>query len=429
MTRAVALVDDDEDLRRATAQLLTLGGFEVTAFADAVEALGAIGRSFAGPVVTDVRMPRMSGIELFRTLRDRDADLPVILMTGHGDVAMAVDALKGGAWDFLEKPFNPDVLLAAVERASTARALVLENRRLREAADSGPAAAILGEAPAIRRLRELVPVIADAQLDIVVEGETGVGKRLLARTIHRAGKRARHRFTAIDCATVPAQIVERELFARGGAIARGDRGTLFLDRIDLASPELARRLALLAESRMVALDLRDPDPVDIRIIATMPDGGRNAVNDALYHRLAGVPLRVPPLRERRGDIPILFAHHAERAAADHRRPLPRFGDLPHRLAARDWPGNVRELANQAERLVLGIDADPDGSQPADAAPLPARLDQFERAAIVEAVQASGGEIAAAIDRLGVPRKTFYYRTKRLGIDLKALRETTRSSGG
>lgn len=424
MTGPVALVDDDEELRRATAQLLSLAGFAVQEFASAAAALDRIDAGFAGPVVSDVRMPRMSGIELFRALRKRDADLPVILITGHGDVTMAVDALKAGAWDFLEKPFNPDVLVAAVERAATARTLVIENRRLRGAVDGGPAAAILGEAPAIRRLRELVPVLADAQLDIVVEGETGVGKRLFARTLHRAGKRARHRFVAIDCATVPPQVVERELFARGGAIARGDRGTLFLDRVDLASPDLARRIALLAETRSVALDLRDPDPVDIRIIATLPDG-RGAVDEALYHRLAGVPLRIPPLAERRADIPMLFAHHVARAADEHKLALPKMGDVAHRLAMQDWPGNVRQLAAHAERVVLGVDSEPPLSEAGDLPPLPARLNAFERSAIIEAVQASGGEIGAAIDYLGVPRKTFYYRIKRLGIDLKALRDAAR----
>jgi two-component system C4-dicarboxylate transport response regulator DctD len=416
----VALVDDDEDLRAATAQLLGLNGFAVLPFADAGSALATIGADFPGVVVTDVRMPGMSGIELFHALRKRDDELPVLLVTGHGDVQMAVEVLKAGAWDFLTKPFDADALLAAVARAITARTLVLENRRLRALAEASDADELVGETPAMRRLRAMIPALADTDLDLVIQGETGTGKALFARLVHRAGRRARHRFLTIDCATVPATLVERELFARNGPIARADRGTLFLDNLHAASAELQHGLARFAEARAVALDARDPDAVNVRIIASIAEGQLDRIASALFHRLAGVPLRIPPLSERREDIPLLFARFVAQAADRHRCDPPVWAGQSQRLTDRNWPGNVRELEKAAERFCLGIEsieiAPAEGSLP-----LPARIDAFERAAIKEAVLAAGGEIAAAIHVLQIPRKTFYYRVNRLGIDLRALR--------
>ncbi|WP_448663166.1 sigma-54-dependent transcriptional regulator [Sphingomonas sp. CJ20] len=419
MSVTVALVDDDADLRAALTQLLVLAGHSVQPFVDAASALQKIDRDFPGVVVSDVRMPGMSGVDFFHRLRGIDPELPVILMTGHGDVAMAVEAIKAGAWDFLTKPFAGEALAAALQRAGTARALVMENRRLRAAASEADAT-LLGEAPAIRRLREMVPVLADTALDLVVEGETGTGKELYARLVHRAGARGRHRFQTLDCATLPAAIVERELFARGGVIARADRGTLFLDNLHLADAALHHRLSQFAEARTVALDQRDPDPVDVRIVATIAEGSAGALPPGLYHRLAGVPLRMPPLAERREDVPLLFAHFALRAAEAHRRPAPPLSEAAHAAARRDWPGNVRELERSAERFVLGLEP-PAVAQGPEGQSLAERLDAFERAAILDAIAGAGGEINAAITALGLPRKTFYYRVKRLGIDLRRAR--------
>ncbi|HUD29929.1 MAG TPA: sigma-54 dependent transcriptional regulator [Novosphingobium sp.] len=435
--RRVALVEDDDDLRVSTAQVLTLAGFSVEAFAAAPPALAAIDADWPGLVVTDVRMPHMSGIELFRALHERDADLPVILVTGHGDVTMAVDALKAGAWDFLTKPFDPAALVAAADRAATARALVLDNRRLRAQAQGSEPSGLVGQSPAIRRLREMIPTLADADIDLFIEGETGTGKELLARLIHRAGKRSRQRFLAVACAALP-DALEDALFAPGGeaSIAAANRGTLFLDDIDQASRQLQARLVPLVEERTLrSPSAREPLPLDLRVIAT---GGADAEGDladriapGLFYRLAALRLRMPPLRERREDIPALFAHLAGAAAARLRRPLPDMpGAVRDHLARHDWPGNVRELAHYAERFVLGlVDAGPaPRGEDAEAGPgetLPQRLDAFERETIVAAVVAAGGEIGAAIARLGIPRKTFYYKVHKHGIDLTALRKGAR----
>ncbi len=416
----IALIDDDEDLRTATAQLLMVHGFDVRVFANAETALADIDGNYPGIVITDVRMPGMTGIELFDILHDRDPDLPVILITAHGEIEMAVNAIKAGAWDFLTKPFAPEALIAATTRAVRARVLTLDNRRLRAVADAEAGDALLGDAPAIVRLRGMIPMLADAALDLVIEGQLGTGREHFARLVHRAGRRSRHRFLKIDCATVSAPLLERELFARNGIIARADRGTVFLDNLARASIELQDQLVRFAEARAVALESVDQDPVNVRIIASLDEGGREQVSPALYHLLAGVPLRMPPLAERTADIPLLLAHFMAVAARQHTVMPPPLADHAHRLAHREWPGNVLELAKTAERICLGLGDDEVVSETTTKS-LTVRLDAFERAAIVDAVASADGAIAGAIDMLQIPRKTFYYRVKRLGIDLRALR--------
>lgn len=416
----VALVDDDADLRAATAQLLTIHGHDVRAFDHAGAALQEIDADFPGVVLTDVRMPGMSGTELFAALNARDPDLPILLMTGHGDIAMAVAAIRQGAWDFLTKPFDPDALVLAIGRAGKARSLALENRRLRARAAGEVDDALIGDTPEIARLRAMIPVLADAALDIVIEGEMGSGREHLARAIHRAGRRGRHRFLKLDCATLSPGVVADGLLARDGPIARADRGTLFLSRLAAAPVEVQHRLVTFADTRTVALDTRDPEAVDVRIIASVEEGEGGRILPELLHRLAGVPLRMPPLDARREDIPLLLATFAADAAERHRRPMPVLAEQAHALMQRDWPGNVLQLRRFAERLVLGLEPQGVAATAPDAS-LTARLDAFERQAIVDAVDAAGGEIGAAIAALQLPRKTFYYRVNRLGIDLAALR--------
>lgn len=417
---SVVLIDDDDDLRHSTQQLLAIAGYPVSAFGSPVEALATIDANAAGLVIADVRMPQMTGLDVFRILHERDADLPVLLISGHADVETAVGALKAGAWDFIEKPFDPDVLLAAVARAVTARGLTMENRALRRAAEGQANTTFVGDTAMVRRLRAMIPVLGESDIDLVIEGQTGTGKELYARCVHRAGPRSRHRFLAIDCAAISPALIERDLFARGGIIARANRGTLFLDNLDSAGEDLQRRLAQFAEQRASGLDTLDPEAVNVRIIASIDEGGRSRLSDALYHRIAGVPVRLPPLTERRKDVPLLFAHLLRQAAERLKRPVPQFDDALLLLEGQEWPGNVRELEKLAERWCLGLELVPTPETPSGPT-LPERIDAFERAAIHQALRDAQGEIARAIALLGVPRKTFYYRVKRLGIDLRSLR--------
>jgi two-component system C4-dicarboxylate transport response regulator DctD len=424
----VLLVEDDDDLRVSTTQLLAVAGHEVSPRADAESALAVIDAGFAGIVLSDIRMPGMSGIDLFRAVRQRDAELPVILITGHADVDTAIAALKAGAWDFLVKPCDPDALLATVARASAARALVVENRALRAAAEAAGAEDLVGQSAAIRQVRAMISAIGDLDLDIVVQGATGTGKQLIARLIHRAGRRARHRFVAVDCAAPPLG-AGRDLLDGNGLVSRANRGTLFLDNLDRADPSLQHRLAQFVERRAVSLDAREPEAIDTRIIAAIDDDGRERVLPALYHRLAAVAIRIPPLHERTDDIPMLIAHFLGRIAERHRRPVPPLGDAAALIARRVWPGNVREVEMAVERLVLGLEGAPPSA--VGEATLQERLHAFERAAIVEAVVQAAGDVSSAIRTLGMKRETFYYRAKRLDIDLAAVRSSLkdRHSGG
>jgi two-component system, NtrC family, C4-dicarboxylate transport response regulator DctD len=424
--QSVALVEDDADLRLSIAQMLQLEGYEVLAFANAEAALEAIDAGFDGPVVTDVRMSGMGGIGLFHRLLEHDRELPVLLMSGHADVGMAVGALKAGAWDFLIKPFEPEVLSAAVSRAASKRALTLENRRLSALAEEAASASpFVGRSIAITRLREMGEVLAEADLDVLIEGETGTGKELFARVMHNSGRRRRGRFVVIACAAVPDLLVQTDLFAPHGSIAGAQGGTLFLDDVDQASPALQARLAQLAETRLL-VGGREPMPLDCRIIAAI--GKREAdspgqISRALYYRLAGMRLQIPPLRERVEDVPLLFAHFLSEAAIRLRRPVPEIdATVRRRLLTETWPGNVRELASFADQVVLGLVDGKAIAEPASAAlSLPDRVAAFEREAITDAIKQAKGDIGQAIDALGLPRKTFYYKVKRHGIALAELR--------
>ena len=424
--RRIALVDDDEDLLRSTAQVLRLAGFEVECFDGAQGALAAIDESWPGIVVTDVRMPHISGIELFRRLHERDGELPVVLITGHGDIDMAVDLLKAGAWDFLSKPFDPDALVAAANRAMTARGLTLENRRLRVLAESEGNETLIGESPAIRRLREMIPVLGGAGIDVLIEGETGTGKDLLARLIHRAGPRARHRFLPLACAGMSEALIAQTFGpASNPALLSADRGTLYLDDIDRAPSLLQDRLLTFAEQRV----LRQGDntvPIDVRIIATSQpgeDGEAPRIAPQLFFRLAAMRLAIPPLRERREDIAPLFARFCADAAQRFARNIPPVtAEVRAMLDTHAWPGNVRELHNFAEQVVMGLAAPAAATTPeAPQAGLVERVDAYEKDAIITAVIAADGEIGAAIRALQLPRKTFYYKVHKHGIDLTALR--------
>ena len=333
MSGPVIFVDDDPDLRRATVQMLKLAGFGVQAFDGAEAALAAIPADFEGPVVTDIRMPRMSGLQLFERVRAIDPELPVLLVTGHADVEGAVAAIKDGAYDFISKPFDGERLATAVAHAAEKRRLVLENRRLRAAAAQLPAGLpLVGDTPGIRRLRDTIRQVADADVDVLVLGETGSGKDVVAQLLHQWSRRRANHFVALNCGALPETVLESELFGheagaftgadrkRVGRIEHANGGTLFLDEIEVCPPAIQVKLLRVLETREVEpLGTNERRKLDLRIVAaTKIDLGdpatRAGFRDDLYYRLNVVALRIPPLRERRGDVPLLFAHFLHRAA-------------------------------------------------------------------------------------------------------------------
>jgi len=431
----ILLVDDDDGLRTALVQTFELAGLEVEAHADPRTALTRLSADFPGILVTDIRMPGMTGTELFHRAAAIDSEIPVLLMTGHGDVAMAVAMLKDGAFDFIAKPFAPEQLVASANRALELRRLVLENRRLRQLAeDADHASPLIGQSPAIERLRATIRQVAPAEVDVLVEGETGTGKELVARLLHRASARRARPFVAIDCAALPDAVAEEELFGLGpsagrrgqeGRIIAADRGTLFLDEIDSMSPALQGKLLRVVEEREVRGGGEGPRVVDLRIVAAAKTDLAEAVAagrfraDLLY-RLDAVRLRVPPLRERRGDVPLLFAAFLREAAERFGRPVPSIdAGISARLDTHDWPGNVRELRNYAQRVTLGL-ADQAATAP-EMEPLPLRVERFEGDVIRTVLEEVQGDVRSALERLGIPRKTFYDKVARHGLSLDAFR--------
>lgn len=432
----VALVDDDDDLRHATAQTLSLAGMRVESFAGAQEALDAVDADWPGVVVTDIRMPVIDGITLFQQLNQRDPSLPVIFITGHGEVDVAVQAMKAGAWDFLTKPFAGDALIAAVQRGLETRRLALENRRLRHLAQAHADDALVGTSPAIARLRQTIPVLGGSAIDILIEGESGTGKELVARLIHRAGPGPRRPVATLACGAVPDALIESALVGeagRAGTLLQAQGGTLLLDDIDRASPALQGRLVQVLETRKVMVPHgREPLPLDMRVIgmscAPLDDLLREGrLLPALLYRLSGVRITLPPLRERRADVDSLFAHMLQESAERMKRPPPPISPATLAyLSMHDWPGNVRELAHFAERLVMGLDMET-AAQDDAGLPLADQLARFEAHLLSRAFLSEGGDANRTAARLAIPRETFYYKAKRHGLNLAALRGEIRKA--
>ena len=432
MQAQVYLVDDEASIREAVRQWLELSGHQVRLFARAEECLAAVTPDFAGVVVSDVRMPGMDGLALLERLQALDRDLPVILLTAHGDVALAVTAMRQGAYDFLEKPFSPEALLGDLGRALEKRRLVLENRQLHRRVDDQSVLArrLLGVSPGIVRLRQQILDLAPTPVNVLLRGETGSGKELVARCLHDVGPRAGKAFVALNCAAIPEQLFESELFGhesgaftgaqgkRIGKLEYANGGTLFLDEIE--SMPLAQQVILLGvlqELRLELLGSNQSIALDLRIVAaTKPDlleearAGR--FREDLAYRLNVAELHLPPLRARREDIPLLFDHFLAEASARLGRPVtPPSATRLAQLLGHGWPGNVRELANAAEREVLGLGTPTQAAGPS----LAEQREAFEAQCLRAALARHGGEIKAVMDELQLPRRTLNEKMQRHGL--------------
>jgi two-component system, NtrC family, C4-dicarboxylate transport response regulator DctD len=434
----VALIDDDKDLRRATTQTLELAGFAVSAFGGAKAALAELSPDFPGVVVSDIRMPEIDGLQLFGALKEMDADLPVILITGHGDIPMAVQAIQDGAYDFIAKPFAADRLVQSVRRASEKRSLVMENRALRRAAENAQdSLPLIGQTPVMENLRNILRHIADTDVDVLVAGETGSGKEVVAQILHQWSRRRKGNFVALNCGALPETVIESELFGheagaftgaqkrRTGRIEHASGGTLFLDEIEsMPLGTQVKMLRVLEMREITPLGTNEVRPVDLRVVAAAKiDLGDPAVRgdfrEDLYYRLNVVTISIPPLRERRDDIPLLFSHFSARAAARFRREIPPLSQSVHRhLSSHAWPGNVRELSHFAERVVLGLESGGEAtvSPPPTGSSLPEKLERYEAEIIRDALSVNAGDVRRTIEALGIARKTFYDKLHRHGID-------------
>ncbi len=428
----ILLLEDDAELAAGISQSLELAGHHVLAHGDGTAALASIDARFAGVIVSDLRMPGMDGWQFFAQVKALDADLPVIFITGHGNIDAAVSALQKGAYDFLAKPFAPARLLASIARAMEKRRLVLDNRRLRAAADdSGAAPAILplaGESHAMAQLRSRLAQLGDADIDLLIEGEAGTGRDRIARHLHSSSRRRHRPFAGIQCAGYNADELMSEIFGQNGPtrgrrrpgwLEQAHRGTLFIDGIEAMPAAVQTRLAGALDRGERMDGDGQPAACDVRLIAATgsePDAAARLQPD-LRLRLGGLVLRVPPLRERRDDIPLLFARLAAEAAARFAQPLPSItASIRAHLLAHDWPGNLRELAHYAERCVLGLAENADNVDGAPFSTLADRMARIEAGLLREALASAHGQIAEVQRALGLPRKTLYDKLARHGID-------------
>ncbi|WP_332856148.1 sigma-54-dependent transcriptional regulator [Duganella sp. S19_KUP01_CR8] len=432
----VLLIEDDATVRAGSAQALDLAGIEVQAFHTAEQALPLITPGFDGVVVSDVRLPGMSGLEFMAAVKAIDAQLPVVLVTGHGDITMAVGAMRDGAYDFIAKPYSSEQLTDVVQRAMETRRLVLEVAALRHRIEHGEGieATLLGDSAAMRDLRRLILDLADEPADVLIYGETGTGKEMVARCLHQFSRRHQRHFVALNCGAIPETIFESEVFGHEsgsftgagkrqiGKIEHADGGSLFLDEIESLPMALqVKMLRVLQERYVERLGSNSPVPVDVRVIAAAKVdlkewSDQQKFRSDLYYRLNLIVLNLPPLRERREDIPLLFEHFLLGAAARYKRSAPPVpGPLMQALMAHDWPGNVRELRNIAERFVLGLSSGADGLLSARSmAPLPLaeQVGCFERAVIEQELRRASGSVTEVSTALGVPKQTLYYKMQK-----------------
>lgn len=435
MLNSVIVVDDEASIRNAVEQWLSLSGFDVQLFTCAEDCLGQLPAHFAGVIVSDVRMPGMGGLALLNRLQQLDADLPVILLTGHGDVPMAVEAMRAGAYDFLEKPFSPEALLGSLRRALEKRQLILENRRLHEQADLREQidGRLLGVSRSLQTLRRQVLELAPLPVNVLIRGETGSGKELVARCLHDFGPRADKPFVALNCSAIPEQLFEAELFGhesgaftgaqgkRIGKLEYADGGTLFLDEIEsMPLAQQAKLLRVLQEQKLERLGSNQSISVNLRVVAaTKPDlldearAGR--FREDLAYRLTVAELRLAPLRERREDIALLYDAFSRHAAERLGRSVQVLsGPQLSRLLCHAWPGNVRELANVAERDVLGL-GEPQLPDTDVGQSLVAQQEAFEAQCLRAALTRHKGDIKAVLNELQLPRRTLNEKMQRHGL--------------
>ncbi len=437
----IVVIDNDEHVCKAAGQALMLAGYDVRCHNDGREALEDLSLQWPDTVVCDVKMPDVDGFDVLHHVVELDPDLPVILITGHGDVSMAVRAMREGAYDFIEKPLSSARLTDVVGRAVEKRRLVMDNRSLLAEVrrKDNLESLIIGRSRTIIQLREAILNVADTDADVLVIGETGTGKELVARCLHEQSRRQQGRFIAVNCGALPEAIIENELFGHEpGAFTGADRvhvgkfeqasgGTLFLDEIESMPLALqVRLLRVLQERSIERLGGRESIALDLRVIAAskqdllaLSEQGKFRAD--LYYRLNVITLHNPPLRTRMEDIPMLFTHFLHKAAKRlDRRPPELSPPLLQKLMRHRWPGNVRELQNAAERMALGLGQNCAVLGPDDEGetkqPLTAQLAAFEKCILEQELLANRGRISKTCQTLQLPRKTLYYKLKKYGIN-------------
>ncbi|MDP0925936.1 MULTISPECIES: sigma-54-dependent transcriptional regulator [Paracoccus] len=429
----IAIVDDEPDMRESISQWLVLSGFDTETFASAEDALKVIGPDWPGIVLSDIRMPGMDGIAFLKRLMSTDSALPVILITGHGDVPMAVEAMRLGAMDFMEKPFNPDKMTSLAKKATHARRMTLDNRALRRDLSEGQQvmSKLIGSSPVMERLREDILDLGQADGHVLIDGETGTGKTLVAHALHAVGPRANRKFVPVSCAAYNDEALTSRLFGPMDdglpALEETRGGTLCLEDIEaLSEPLQARLLAFIN-------DQASPSETRIIAISNARGEGRKAEDSLrpdLFYRLSALNITLPPLRARGEDILTLFNRMTEQFAEEYGCDAPQVGaQEAAQLLQAPWPGNIRQLINVAERAVLQnrrgtgsivslLMSDGDDNQQAtttEGKPLKEYVESFERMLIDNTMRRHRGSIASVMDELCLPRRTLNEKMAKYGL--------------
>jgi DNA-binding NtrC family response regulator len=450
---SILIVDDEPNMQRVLRGLLRREGYRTLEACDGAGALEILANEPVEAVLTDFKMPRMNGLELLAEIQQRQLGVPVILLTAHGTIGGAVEALKKGAFDYLTKPFDPDEIQQVVAKAVRTHALQKSEATIATA--ENPEQLLLGESDALRRVKRLIERVAPTPATVLITGESGTGKELVARSLHLRSPRAAAPFVKINCAAIPEGLLESELFghekgAFTGAARRklgrfelADGGTLFLDEIgEMPLASQPKLLRAIQDGRFYHVGGTHTIDVDVRLVAATnrdldQEVRSGRFREDLYYRLNVVPIRLPALRERRADIPALAHLFVERFARRHNLPIEGIDPAAEQvLCAYAWPGNIRELENAIERAVLlsegsqiGLtDLPPEmsgaagaqaSSPPGAAAPLRDRIRdatrQIEREAIEEALRATQGNVTQAARRLGLSRRGLQLKMKELEI--------------
>ncbi len=452
----ILLVDDEPNLLRVVRRILRRRGAEVESAGDGVEALAKLDSFPADLILTDLKMPEMGGVELLQELRRRGIEAAVLVLTGHGTMETAIEAMRLGARDYLLKPCDPDEILLVCQRELEAFRLRRENLRLRSAVSAlskqveqqAGYGEMVGDSPAMRELyRQIERLCRFDDLTVLLMGETGTGKELVARALHRGTRRAEHPFVAVNCAAIPADLQESQLFGHRkgsftgaeddyvGAFEAAHQGTLLLDEVGEMRPELQPKLLRALEEKAVTpLGRHQPLAVDVRVIAATNRDLAADVTDGrfradLYNRLEGAVLRLPPLRERMEDLPALATHFLEAIARDYDLPAKSLAPSAiARLRAHSWPGNVRELANVMRRSFVFADGEVIAADNLHLGPPPAstglpaavddglgELERQEREMIVRTLAETGGNKSKTAEVLGIDRKKLYRRLDKYGL--------------
>lgn len=431
---SVLLVEDDPNVRLGCEQAMTLSGIAVEGVDNAEAALARIQAGFPGIVITDMRLPGMDGHQLLQKLLAAEPALPVIMITGHGDITLAVEVMRNGAYDFIEKPFSPEHLVEVTRRALDKRALTLEVLDLREqlARRQGAEQRLIGRSPQMATIRRQVEELATADVDVLIFGETGCGKEMVARSLHELGARHKGPFVAVNCGGLPDTLIDSELFGheagaytgaskrRIGKIEYAHGGTLFLDEVEsMPLPVQIKLLRVLQERSLERLGSNTSISVDCRVVAATKEdlpilSQQGRFRSDLYYRLNVVTLELPPLRERREDIPLLLEHFLPLAAKRLCREVPDLSpETMRQLMSHDWPGNIRELKNAADSLVLGFAP---GQVPSrSAASLSEAVESFERDLIAAELRRHNGHLTRASEALKIAKTTLHDKIRKYGL--------------